>query len=192
MKKFVSLVLLVAMLFSMTATQDSMNLVMKSANAESPAEENDFKDFPWGASLKEIIAVEGQPIGWPTISDENLILYETTVVGLDAQLGYFFSDGSLNQAAYIFSQSHSIDSLYIEDYETIKNALEEKYGEALIDLESWKDDSMKGYLSDRKGYALKNGYLQYVTCWTLDKTSILMIMSATDNEITTMVSFESN
>ncbi len=49
MKKIISLMLMITVLLSVTATQDSLRFVMKSASAESavetqvPAEEYDFK-----------------------------------------------------------------------------------------------------------------------------------------------------
>lgn len=62
---------------------------------------------------------------------------------------------------YILTEEHSVDSLYIDDYNTFKQALTNKYGEPLLDNEKWTSDSKKSFYADDKGRALNYGYLSY-------------------------------
>lgn len=137
--------------------------------------------------------VEGTPYmdGEVNGVDANYIAYETSAVGLDMMLAYYFCDDGLYQVLYLLTESHSVDSLYIDDYDTYKSAMIKKYGEPLIDDEDWESDSKKDYYADRKGDALSYGYLSYTTAWILDGTIILMKMSADNFDITMTVSYSS-
>ncbi len=144
--------------------------------------------------MEEVIAVEGTPQAEGPVegSDEYLIAYATTVVGLDAILVYGFCDDGLYQVMYSLTESHTNNSLYIDDYETFKNALKVKYGKPLIDSENWENDSKKSYYADKKGDALCYGYLDYSTHWLLDRTRIGMYMKADNYNISTLIGYTSN
>lgn len=179
MKKFISMMLVFAMLLS---------TAVLSASAEY-----DFRQFNWGDSMDRVMEVEGTPYmdGEVNGVDANYIAYETSAVGLDMMLAYYFCDDGLYQVLYLLTESHSVDSLYIDDYDTYKSAMIKKYGEPLIDDEDWESDSQKDYYADRKGDALSYGYLSYTTAWILDGTIILMKMSADNFDITMTVSYSS-
>jgi len=106
-------------------------------------------------------------------------------------LAYYFCDDGLYQVRYVLTETHSNESLYIDDYGTFKNAMIKKYGEALFDLENWENDSKKEYYADNKGNALSYGYLTYDTVWLLDRTYISMNMSADNYDITMTIDYVS-
>ena len=162
-------------------------------STEKPIIEYDFKKFFWGASMDEVIKVEGTPLldGKVNGVDATYIAYKTTAVGLDMILAYYFCDDGLFHVTYILNETHSNESLYIDDYEKFKSALEKKYGETWWDFENWENDSKKEYYADRKGDALCYGSLEYSTIWFLDRTFISMDMSADNYEITMTVNYES-
>ena len=162
-------------------------------STEKPIIEYDFKKFFWGASMDEVIKVEGTPLldGKVNGVDATYIAYKTTAVGLDMILAYYFCDDGLFQVRYILNETHSNESLYIDDYEKFKSALEKKYGETWWDFENWENDSKKEYYADKKGDALCYGYLEYSTIWFLDRTYISMDMSADNYDITMTVNYES-
>ena len=155
--------------------------------------EYDFKTFMWGNSLEKVKATEGETImdGKVNGIDATYIAYETTAVGLDMLLAYYFCDDGLYQVRYVLTETHSNESLYIDDYGTFKNAMIKKYGEALFDLENWENDSKKEYYADNKGNALSYGYLTYDTVWLLDRTYISMNMSADNYDITMTIDYVS-
>ena len=57
----------------------------------------DFKKFRWGDSQESVMAVEGTPkySGKMNGLDANYIAYDTTAVGMDVLLAYYFCDGGL-------------------------------------------------------------------------------------------------
>ena len=154
----------------------------------------DFRQFVWGDSKEEVIAKEGRPSseGNVTGMDADYIVYETTAVGLDMILGYYFCDEGLFRVRYILAEDHSNEALYIDDYNKFKSALTKKYGDPFIDHESWLNDSKKEYYADDKGTALCYGYLNYLTMYFTDRSYISMEMSADNYEITMTVDYESS
>lgn len=184
MKRYITLVLV--LIFSMMTI---------SAVAEESSEplEYDFKQFFWGDSKETVISKEGTPLteGNMTGLDASYIVYQTTAVGMDMLLGYYFCDDGLYGVRYILAEEHSNESLYIDDYETFKNALTKKYGEPLFDYENWANDSKKEYYADKKGDALNYGYLTYDTWYITDRSFISMEMSADNYEISMTVDYES-
>lgn len=166
-------------------------LTTEAAFAETT--DYDFKSFQWGDSREKVISVEGTPEGDGTVSGttSTYLAYETTAVGMDVLLGYYFCDEGLYGVRYVLLEEHSNEELYIDDYEKFKNALTKKYGKPLWDLENWANDSKKEYYADRKGDALCYGYLTYETVYSSGTASIVMAMSADNYEITTTIDYMS-
>lgn len=174
-------------------------LALTSANAlaeDSKADVTDFKSFYWGASMEDVKAIEGEPITTGEVSglDAEYIVYETSAVGFDMILAYYFCDDGLFQVRYILNEEHSNDSLFIDDYEKFRNALTKKYGEPLIDKVSWDDSSTKKYYEENgksMGDALRYGYCSYLTRYDLERSYISMDMSADNYEVSMTVNYES-
>ena len=109
-----------------------------------------------------------------------------------AYLAYYFTeDGRLYSTRYILTEPHSNEDLYISDYEKIRSAITKKYGEPLLDFDSWSDEDKESYYKGREGTALEYGYLSYYTIYSLEETTISMIMSADNYEVSTTITYES-
>jgi hypothetical protein len=179
---------------SVTAFASTQSSESETEKMES-SEENtyDFKTFHWGDSQEIVEAVEGEPTKKGDMSgvDAYYIAYETTVAGKDAVLAYYFCSDGLFETRYVLTEKHSNEDLYIDDYDDVRTALTKKYGEPDVDSENWSNDNKKSYYADRKGDALSYGYLSYMTGYLLDKTTVLMKMSADNYKITTTVDFQS-
>ena len=168
-----------------------------SAFAEGDKPTYDFKKFLWGDSRNSIEAVEGEPFadGKVNGSSTTYIVYETTAVGLDTLLAYYFSNEGLCQIRYLLTEEHSNDNLYIDDYSTFRSALTKKYGEPTLDFISWNDDSMKSYYEKNgksMGDAVSFGYCTYYTVYLTERTMITMEMSADNYDISTTIDYISN
>ena len=153
----------------------------------------DFKKFRWGDSQESVMAVEGTPkySGKMNGLDANYIAYDTTAVGMDVLLAYYFCDDGLYSVRYILNEDHSVDSLYIDDYNTFKQALTNKYGEPMLDNEKWTSDNKKSFYADDKGRALNYGYLSYYTCYITERVIVEMDMSADNYEVSTLINYTS-
>ena len=164
---------------------DDKNVDSDIANSEL---EYDFKQFRWGDSREDIIAIEGTPI----YEKDGQMGYLTTAADLDAMLFYYVSSDGLYGLNYVFMEDHTVETLYIDDYNRIKDAISDKYGQPDIDDEEWDTSRHREYYSDDLGTALKYGYLTYRTRYYLDRTWIEINMSADNFNIVTTVSYLSN
>lgn len=177
MKRIVALALALVFSFSLT-----------TALASSAEEQYDFMKFRWGDSIEQVIAVEGKPTHE---TDEGSypygIGYLREVEGLDALLGYYFKDNGLWCVLYELQEEHSNETLFIDDYNTLKNALTAKYGEPYIDNENWDTEFNRRFYQEQKGHALSYGYLYYETHYVIDRTTIEMMMYADNYEIVTLI-----
>ena len=153
----------------------------------------DFKKFRWGDSQEYVMEIEGAPDGEDDMVDldSHYIVYITTLAGKDALLAYYFCDEGLWQARYILTESYSNYDLYIDDYEKVKEQLTKKFGDPLLDLESWEYDDKEEEYKNKKGDALYEGYLTYWTWYQTDTTDIDLDMSASNHYIATDLTFAS-
>lgn len=176
---------------SETALEEEVSAQEETEASDRP--EYDFKKFHWGDSKEDIIAVEGEPMSEDRMDavDATYLVYNSSVVGKDALLVYYFCDEGFYEARYILTEKHTQESLYIDDYNAIKKELTKKYGEPLIDHENWLNDSKKEYYKDDKGNALSYGYLSYWTWYLKDYIDVSMDMSADNFNISTVIYFSS-
>ena len=98
--------------------KSSDNLYSREEKREVIQSEFDFKKSNWGDTEDDVIAIEGEPDirGEMNGLDAYYIAYEATAVGKDALLVYYFCDDGLFCTKYIFTESHSNENLYIDDY----------------------------------------------------------------------------
>lgn len=108
-----------------------------------------------------------------------------------SRFAYYFCDEGLYAVRYVLLETHSNDSLYIDDYNEFKSALTKKYGDPIFDLENWENNSKKEYYASKKGDALCYGYLTYETLYSSGRASIVMSMSADNYEISTTIDYVS-
>lgn len=171
--------------------------VVSYASADEVATDSDlyafdFKTFRWGDSKEAVIQKEGEPFIEEDLPERKTkyIAYQTSAVGMDVLLVYYFSDNALYRVRYALQEEHSFGSdKYIDDYQAFKNALIKKYGEPFWDNESWTDASKEEYYKGEKGMAIIYEYLTYTTYFKTDRTVITMMMYADNNKIYTHIDY---
>jgi hypothetical protein len=152
-----------------------------------------FRQASWGMSMGQIIKAEGkQPVDKQKSNSSGLdiISYKGQAGNLECLYAYYFAEDKLVQGRYIFITDHSNNNLYIEDFNTVKNSLTEKYGKPSADQTIWNNDL---YKSDRGewGMAVSIGHLIFQTKWTLDDTEIILQLRGDNYHITHTVQYES-
>ena len=183
--------LIIMLVFSLFILNNGTTCLAEENDSQSV--QYDFKKFCWGDTKEKVISVEGTPKSEEQMKGINasFIAYKTNAVGLDVLLAYSFCEEGLYAVVYASMEEHSNDSLYIDDYNSFKSALEKKYGEPAIDKEIWQDDRKEEYYKKRKGDALSYGYLSYYTVFFTDTTRIEMKMSSDNYKITTTIAYAS-
>ncbi|MDR1771735.1 MAG: hypothetical protein LBS02_14040 [Hungatella sp.] len=135
-------------------------------------ENANFRNAYWGDDIETVKKYETD-ILW-TEETQKAIIGKSKVLNMNVDIGFTFGDGKLYQGAIMFNYNdHTNDNLYIDDYNTIKNALKEKYGEPNEDKQVWKNDLFKGDVS-HYGTAISCGQLQYLAIWENENTRIIL------------------
>lgn len=119
----------------------------------------------FGMSQEDVIEITGKP---DSIAD-NVLGYVTTVSNLDCIMVLGFDDNYLYLLGYSFTEKHSSDNLYVNDFEKVDKMLQEKYG--IHDpVEEWTNTLYKDSENNR-GFAVSKGDLSITNNWyTLDAT----------------------
>ena len=67
----------------------------------------DYRHSHWNDTEAQVYAAEGEPVFDGFYNDDTpLLVYENTVVGLEAQLRYLFENGGLSRVHVNFTQAH--------------------------------------------------------------------------------------
>lgn len=116
------------------------------------------------------------------------MLYDTTFEGYSATVNYYFTNRLLYEVLYLLTEYHSTESLYISDYNDIKDRLTTEHGSPVYDRINEKEKAPLGYSEEEK---LINGYTSYGTIWETENTDIFLNMSASNFEVITGIRYTS-
>lgn len=121
----------------------------------------------WGETQAAIQKIKGTPAS----SDATSLTYDTSVSGLDALAFLNFVNGKLSSVTYIFTTKHTDDNLYINNFDSVDTALQQKYGKANQHGVYWRNDL---YKDDRAhwGLAIATGQMYMDSSWETDDTEI--------------------
>jgi hypothetical protein len=103
---------------------------IRSSTVEGSPPQFDFRNISWGMTKEEVKTTETGP---PNSEGKDYITYRDSVMGLDAIVGFHFYNNSLVEAGYAFRDKYESVDVYIKQYENIKDALNDIYGQAPID-----------------------------------------------------------
>lgn len=104
---------------------------------------------------------------------------------------YYFADNKLVRGAYIFRNEHINNNQYIDDFETVKKSLTEKYGKPQKDEQVWSGGDLFKNDPSVWGTAVAVGNLQYGAVWTLNDTQIALWLSGDNLKIQHVLGYKS-
>ena len=137
--------------------------------------DGDFRVGVWGDSMKDIQRKEKEIELF--VTEDNVGGY-SQVMGIDMFIGYYFTNDKLTHGIYMCSEEYSDKNKYVEDYEKLKKALTDKYGEPTTDDEVWNEVIYsKDNISDY-GMAVATEELKYFTTWDVNnKTRVSLFLT---------------
>jgi len=138
-------------------------------------------------SMAEVIASEGIE---PTIKDDAALGWPDNLAGLDCLVVFHFSNGKLYQAGYMFTDEHSNENQYIEDFHKIEKILKSKYGEPDPSGHSWRRTLYRDN-PEKWGFAISIGDLTYYSSWIEEGTNINHYLNGDQYEIRHLMHYES-
>jgi len=149
--------------------------------------ETGFCSSNWGSSIVE---VKGNESAEPLSETDELLAYEKSISGVNAMIGFLFTQKKLTTGRFLFTEEHSNKNDYINDYNTIKELLIKKYGEPKDENTYWKDDLYRDKYSDW-GFAISLGHLVYYSSWSTDSSDITIMLSGENYKISHLLEYKS-
>jgi hypothetical protein len=135
---------------------------------DASAPQFQFRKTNWGMSREAVKRSEAEK---PYKEEGSTISYFTTVAGKRTLLVYTFTSCCLAEAQYAHLGEHTNKNEYIDDYESLKRRMAEKYGAPDSDDVEWKNDLFKDRPQDY-GLAVSVGLLEYEAEWQTKTTDI--------------------
>lgn len=151
-------------------------------NVNSPP---DFRNVSWGMSMSDVQKSEKEAMSPKKIG--NSLWYKIEVNGKLFSLSYDFVDDKLYGASY-FAYGFVVDNSYINDYNSLKSMLIEKYGKPTLDKMEWKNENIISK-NDPSNYwfAVAQGDLIYAAQWETPKTIVGIILSGDNKTLNTLL-----
>jgi hypothetical protein len=146
-----------------------------------------FRTSKWGSTISEVKTNEKLEV---IDESSSLLAYETTISGSKTMIGYLFTEGKLTTGRYLATEEHSNKNDYINDYNTLKNLLEKKYGKPKEDEKIWKNDLYQDDYS-QWGFAVSLGHLLYYSTWETENSEISVMLSGENYKIQLIIDFDS-
>lgn len=148
-----------------------------------------FRKVNWGMSKQQVIDAEGKK---PDIDQGNYISYNLSINVMDCDVLYVLNDtNQLCGIAINPSIKHSNPNEYINDYNSFKNILVQKFGtQTNTDDMLWKGDLYKGDV-DHYGMAVATGDLQYTSTWKNEDSEIYNMLKGDNYKIKLSIIYQS-
>ena len=157
-----------------TAYGVQVTITSPNKKVETP----DYRDSNWGMNWEEVKAAEGDVVWEAGELYASANGYHTTVGGLDCfALFTFDNGGNLWSGTLNFDGIYTNNFFYINDFETLSEALTKKYGKPTQKNEVWTNDYYKNSKADW-GTAVALGYLYLMYEWETQNTSITLILGS--------------
>lgn len=159
---------------------------LNNHSTELEDENFDFRYGVWGESVEQIKRREdAEFIG----ENEGNLAYEGSLSGCECGIIYVFSDNKLVEGGYTISDVYTNPGQYISTYESIKQQLYEKYGDAVTD-ETIKMQTDSLIEAAGPASALKYGYVAYKACWETENTVITIAMMAENYDVFVVLQYK--
>ena len=151
----------------------------------------DFRKTQWEMNIEQVKKTEESPVlyeGWSDVDDATIINYKEKVFLYACHITYLFDENRLFQGKYIFDPNKEEDNLFISDYQKIKEALIDKYGDPIEDNITWIDSL---YIEENQkwGYAIKIEHLKYTTTFETKRTIIMLHLFGNENSIILQIDY---
>jgi hypothetical protein len=182
LKKFFILLLIPNILFNSAAFAKNQPakkkpvIIINKTENQKQVEQFDFRKANWGMSHQQVKDSEDKQ---PISQGSDRMEFPDNLLGVEANVNYFFEDGKLIKAAYIFEGTFSDAVEYIINFRKIKKALLDKYGSPFSD-NSNELDIIEKEMYKQVGELISRGVQEYETKWDTPNTNIKLLLKGKD------------
>lgn len=137
-----------------------------------------FRDFQWGARQADVIKKEGRPVD----KTEEMLIYKTTLAGMNMAVAFKFTSAGLQSGNYLSQEKRTAPIKYFDDYAILQDLLTKKYGKPKEQI-NWHDKSF----SDQRehwGTALAAGHLSVGSEWMTPDSRVRLYMTGENFKVT--------
>jgi hypothetical protein len=146
-----------------------------------------FRKSLWGMSMSEVEGAEDRD---DLERGDNFLWHTGRIADMPCEMYFIFAHEQLVRGRVLFTVEHSNSTAFIYDFDRIKELLGKKYGVAQSDEEIWKDDLYKDDPSEW-GMAVGNGGLVKYATWSTPETSITLMLSGDNHDISLVIDYVS-
>ena len=144
-----------------------------AAGQEGATAPPDFRQVRWGMSPEEVKAAEtrARPAGCQGGDNPSIavLCYIAPLNGIDYDLFYTFMDGKLARAVYYSRQEYQNKNNYVNDYETLKGELTQRYGPPKNDETTWSGTLYQDS-PEHLGLAYSSGDVLSYASWETERS----------------------
>src|SRR3546814_887849 len=119
-----------------------------------------YRKSHWGDSMSDVVATEGKPL----VTKDGTLGYRVKLDGHEAFAAYTFIQGMLVKGSYIFTDEHSNNNAFVDDYNAISANLTVKYGKPYSHDAEWSSELFKNDPS-QWGPAVEVGHATSSESW---------------------------
>ncbi len=170
--------------FSWDKQKNTADITVKPAAQPAKTVSYFFRKVNFGMTKDQVIKSEGKK---PDTDEGDVISYNTTIVNNGVMLAYAFNGKNQLYGIYIFlKDKHINQNIYIDDYNSFKKVLTDKYGKPSSDDTIWSDDLFRDD-PQNYGVAISMGHLAYTAEWIINEAKIVDFLHGDNFEITLMI-----
>lgn len=162
----------------------------------------DVRRVMWGMTKEEVKNTEKlEPLSFDVPgfmtemydANENVsvLIYQTTVIGINVFLIYIFVDDRLGAMGYASSEGHTDYNLYASDFGKLNSILYEKYGKWKSDADNVPDLLRKAGMGSDIGLLLLRGGYRRTIVWQTPRTVISHKISNEAHGVAHVLMYES-
>lgn len=140
---------------------------------------HDFRNTRWGMSPAQVKLTENSaPVSETELPPYDLaISYKGKYEGLDAEIGYLFSEDKLVLGGYAITNRYEDPARYVKDYDRIKGVLTAEFGAPVRDEKIWSSGQEEGEQKpETYGKAVTEGKLILQTAWSTPATQVFLTL----------------
>jgi hypothetical protein len=139
----------------------------------------DLRKTTWGMTKEQVKASEElKPWG----EEDDMIFYRSELAGRSCALAYRFVDDKLVSGSYVFNHTHTNQSDFFTDFDTMRDLLTEKYGKPKWGDTTWKNSLYRNE-PEYRGLALGMGHITKTAGWSTPSTDISMRLTGDNYKV---------
>ena len=151
--------------------------------------EGNFRNLYWGDDIAFVAEEEDAEAKGAEILKNAITNLPVTVAGFDAVASFNFDDGMLVSGKYMLLAEHEFGNEYVEDFEAVKAALIEVYGEPDKDFVKTVVQEKTSSYGESLGEELEAGLVELYAVWHVPDTEIQLTTGYRDDVLATRIGY---